>query len=132
MKINKNFILIFLKVMSASLLAQSGEQPSGSGTEADPYLVGTLNNLYWMTENSGEWDKYYVQTSNMLLLPVLGMTDRVLHLWAIIPSSSPALMMVTGIPLTVYLSIARQVVELDCLGASALTATALPPSKTWA
>ncbi|HJM96065.1 MAG TPA: GLUG motif-containing protein, partial [Candidatus Marinimicrobia bacterium] len=65
LKGNKNFILFFLMVMSASLLAQPGEQPSGSGTENDPYLLGTLNNLYWMTENSGEWDKYYVQTSNI-------------------------------------------------------------------
>ena len=52
-------------ILSCSLLAQPGEQPSGSGTENDPYLVGTLNNLYWMTENSGEWDKYYIQTSNI-------------------------------------------------------------------
>ena len=65
LKVNKNFILFFLMVMSASLLAQPGEQPSGSGTENDPYLVGTLNNLYWMMENSGEWDKYYVQTSTI-------------------------------------------------------------------
>ena len=61
----------------------------------------------------------------MLLLLALGMTDRVLHLWAIIPSSSPVRMTVTGIPLTVYLSIARQVVELGCLGASALAAVTL-------
>ena len=39
--------------------------PSGMGTENDPYLIANLENLYWMTENSGEWDKYYIQTSNI-------------------------------------------------------------------
>jgi hypothetical protein len=65
LKINKFFILILLKVMSASLLAQTAEQPSGSGIETDPYLIANHENLYWMTENSGEWDKYYIQTSNI-------------------------------------------------------------------
>ena len=65
MKINTNFILILLIILSCSLLAQTAEQPSGSGTENDPYLITNLENLYWMTENSGEWDKYYVQTSNI-------------------------------------------------------------------
>jgi hypothetical protein len=27
-------------------------QPSGSGTSSDPYLVATLSNLYWVTQNS--------------------------------------------------------------------------------
>jgi len=65
LKINTNFILILLIILSCSLLAQTAEQPSGSGTENDPYLITNLENLYWMTENSGEWDKYYVQTSNI-------------------------------------------------------------------
>ena len=61
----KNILYTSLIFFSLNLLAQTAEQPSGSGTETDPYLVGTLNNLYWITENSGEWDQYYVQTSDI-------------------------------------------------------------------
>ncbi|SVB73272.1 uncharacterized protein METZ01_LOCUS226126, partial [marine metagenome] len=61
----KNKLYASLIFLNLSLLAQTADQPSGSGTENDPYLVGTLNNLYWMTENSGEWDKYYIQTSDI-------------------------------------------------------------------
>ena len=57
--------LVVLFAMSISLMAQSSEQPSGSGTEGDPYQIDTLNNLYWITQNSGEWDAYYIQTANI-------------------------------------------------------------------
>ena len=53
----ENKLYASLLFLNLSLLAQTADQPSGSGTENDPYLVGTLNNLYWMTENSGAWDK---------------------------------------------------------------------------
>ena len=52
-------------MLGCNLVAQTAEQPSGSGTEPDPYLVANLENLYWMTENSGEWFKYYIQTSDI-------------------------------------------------------------------
>ena len=61
----ENKLYASLLFLNLSLLAQTADQPSGSGTENDPYLVGTLNNLYWLTQNSGEWDKYYVQTSDI-------------------------------------------------------------------
>ena len=40
-------------------------EPSGSGTSVSPYLVSTINNLYWITQNSDEWDKDYKQTANI-------------------------------------------------------------------
>jgi len=45
----------------------SADMPSGSGTIGDPYLIATLNNLYWLTQNSGSWvtGKYYKQTANI-------------------------------------------------------------------
>ena len=61
----KNILYTSLIFFNLNLLAQTAEQPSGSGTETDPYLVSTLNNLYWITENSVEWDKYYLQTSDI-------------------------------------------------------------------
>ncbi|MHC1737929.1 MAG: BNR-repeat neuraminidase N-terminal domain-containing protein [Ignavibacteriaceae bacterium] len=45
----------------------SADMPSGAGTSGDPYLIATLNNLYWLTQNSGSWvtGKYYKQTANI-------------------------------------------------------------------
>ncbi|MCK4664087.1 MAG: T9SS type A sorting domain-containing protein, partial [Bacteroidales bacterium] len=39
--------------------------PYGSGTELDPYQIASLNNLQWLMENSAEWDKYYIQTTDI-------------------------------------------------------------------
>ena len=61
----KNILYVSLLFLNLNLLAQTADQPSGSGTENDPYLVGTLDNLYWLTQNSGAWDQYYIQTSNI-------------------------------------------------------------------
>ena len=61
----KKILYASLLFLNLSLLAQTSDQPSGSGTENDPYLVGTLDDLYWLTQNSSEWDQYYIQTSNI-------------------------------------------------------------------
>jgi hypothetical protein len=39
--------------------------PSGSGTEEDPYLIASLENLLWLTYSSSEWSKYYEQTADI-------------------------------------------------------------------
>jgi len=36
--------------------------PSGAGTSTDPYLIANFENLYWLSQNSADWDKYYKQT----------------------------------------------------------------------
>nr|NQU90725.1 LamG domain-containing protein [Bacteroidota bacterium] len=38
-------------------------QPTGSGTDIDPYQIANLNNLYWIAQNSAEWDAHYIQTA---------------------------------------------------------------------
>ncbi len=43
----------------------SGLQPLGLGTAVSPYLISTLDNLVWISENSSAWDKTYKQTSNI-------------------------------------------------------------------
>ncbi len=40
-------------------------QPEGTGTSEDPYLVATLNNLFWVTKNSSSWNKQFVQTTDI-------------------------------------------------------------------
>jgi hypothetical protein len=39
--------------------------PNGSGTDIDPYQIATLSNLYWIAANSGNWNKYYIQTAEI-------------------------------------------------------------------
>jgi hypothetical protein len=40
-------------------------KPVGSGTESDPYLVSSIENLKWMGENVSAWGAYYLQTNNI-------------------------------------------------------------------
>ncbi len=39
--------------------------PSGSGTDASPYLISNFANLRWISENSSSWDKVFTQTANI-------------------------------------------------------------------
>ncbi|MEX2363721.1 MAG: hypothetical protein WD597_08860, partial [Balneolaceae bacterium] len=55
----------FFIASSSILMAQTASAPSGSGTSGDPYLISSLNNLYWITQNSSSWDKYFNQISNI-------------------------------------------------------------------
>jgi hypothetical protein len=64
-KIYRLALLLIALIVSTSLMAQTADEPSGSGTEASPYQIETLNNLYWITQNSTEWSKYYEQTANI-------------------------------------------------------------------
>jgi hypothetical protein len=57
------FFLLFIS--SGWAMAQTAEQPTGTGTSEDPYLIATLNNLYWITQNSTSWDKYFKQTADI-------------------------------------------------------------------
>jgi len=60
------FMVIMLLVMSTGLVAQSAIPPaSGDGSSGDPYQIVTLDNLYWISQNSGEWDKYYIQAADI-------------------------------------------------------------------
>ncbi len=61
------FFALFFILNTINLKGQTSTQPSGSGTQCDPYLIGTLNNLYWITQNSSTWttNKYFVQTANI-------------------------------------------------------------------
>jgi len=43
------------------LSAQTATLPSGNGTSGSPYQIATLNNLYWVTQNSASWSKYLQQ-----------------------------------------------------------------------
>src|ERR1035437_618650 len=59
--------LLFTLLAFQWLPAQTAIAPSGSGTIADPYLIATLDNLYWITQNSNQWaaGKVYKQTADI-------------------------------------------------------------------
>ncbi len=60
------YISIFIVLgFTVSAFAQTKDPPLGSGTFDDPYLIATLNNLYWITQNSREWNKVYKQTEDI-------------------------------------------------------------------
>ncbi len=40
-------------------------QPGGSGTEGSPYLISSLNNLYWVSQTWESWNKYFQQTADI-------------------------------------------------------------------
>ncbi|MDC9721940.1 MAG: GLUG motif-containing protein [Urechidicola sp.] len=58
--------IAFILIGLGGLQAQTATPPSiGDGTSGTPYEISTLDNLYWLTQNSTEWDKYYIQTVNI-------------------------------------------------------------------
>lgn len=59
------FLLAFSLFIMLQLHAQTSTVPSGSGTSADPYQITTLNNLYWLSQNSSAWSSYFIQTADI-------------------------------------------------------------------
>jgi hypothetical protein len=37
----------------------------GDGTSGNPYQISSLNSLYWVSLNTAEWGKYFLQTANI-------------------------------------------------------------------
>ncbi|OQX97143.1 MAG: hypothetical protein B6I24_09795 [Bacteroidetes bacterium 4572_128] len=70
-KLNLSFILLFVTLLitinGKKLFAQTETPPSvGEGTEASPYEIANLNNLYWLSQNNDNaWDKHYIQTADI-------------------------------------------------------------------
>ena len=56
-----------LVILSFPLFSQTGIAPSGLGTEASPYLISSWQNLYWISQNSTEWSKHYLQAADINL-----------------------------------------------------------------
>ena len=62
-------ILAIATFLSSTLMAawdgSTTTAPSGSGTEASPYLIATEANLAWVAANSSSWSKYFQQTADL-------------------------------------------------------------------
>lgn len=57
------FLLTFL--VSSYGYSQTAIAPTGSGTSGSPYLIGSLENLYWITQNTSSWGAYFEQTADI-------------------------------------------------------------------
>ncbi|MFO8021973.1 MAG: hypothetical protein R6U65_05875, partial [Perlabentimonas sp.] len=55
----------FLFLVTKTYSQTSTPPAAGDGTEADPYQIETLDNLYWLSQSDTEWDKHYIQTADI-------------------------------------------------------------------
>ncbi|HPE33776.1 MAG TPA: T9SS type A sorting domain-containing protein [Bacteroidales bacterium] len=58
-------LIILLLLCTGWAMNETVAQPLGSGTLEDPYQIANIENLSWITQNSGSWDKYFIQTANI-------------------------------------------------------------------
>ncbi len=42
-----------------------GQVPAGSGTSQDPYLIASLDNLYWLSQTKSAWGSSFEQTADI-------------------------------------------------------------------
>lgn len=55
-----------LLLMPAALFAQTATAPAaGDGSTANPYQIATLDNLYWLSQNSAAWTLNFLQTADI-------------------------------------------------------------------
>jgi len=66
-KINLVRIAFLLGIVFNALIcvSQVATKPSGSGTQQDPYLIASLDNLYWLTQDTTVWGCYFEQTNTI-------------------------------------------------------------------
>jgi hypothetical protein len=61
------FLFLFLVMAApAALFAQTAVPPAaGDGSTANPYQIATLDNLYWLSQNSAAWTLKFLQTADI-------------------------------------------------------------------
>ncbi len=58
-------VTILITLITLLILNATPVQPDGSGSEADPYLISSLENLEWIDADSLRWDSHYLQTADI-------------------------------------------------------------------
>lgn len=65
----KSILVLFFAFSTIFLFGQTSVQPAGSGTESSPYLITSLENLYWVSVQTNEGNsfvgKFFKQTNNI-------------------------------------------------------------------
>ncbi len=77
----KYLYLFLFTFISLSAIGQTATEPSGSGTATDPYLISSLNELYWVSKEqtfsnqSFSDGKYFFKLRILMLLTLpIGVT----------------------------------------------------------
>lgn len=60
---------VYSSTVTVTVVYVTVTAPSGSGTELDPYLISSMENLNWITADDSRWDKHYKQTTNINASP---------------------------------------------------------------
>lgn len=63
--ITLNFTLLLLLLSSNSFSQTAITPTSGDGSEGNPYQIATIENLYWMSQDSTVWDKHFIQVNDI-------------------------------------------------------------------
>ena len=54
-------VVVVMLAVCMSAKGQTSTVPAvGDGSIGSPYQIATLNNLYWITQTSTSWDKYFI------------------------------------------------------------------------
>ena len=62
----KLFFLIGLIFSFSTVYSQTATPPAtGDGSESNPYQIATLDNLYWLSQDTTVWDDYFIQTEDI-------------------------------------------------------------------
>ncbi|MBP6672326.1 MAG: T9SS type A sorting domain-containing protein [Bacteroidetes bacterium] len=67
---NTPILLTIIIMLMIEAYAQTATPPSNfgdgdGGTSANPYEIASLDNLYWLSQNSAQWGKYYMQSADI-------------------------------------------------------------------
>ncbi len=59
--------LILILLLTQTAFAQTATAPTGTGTSGDPYLISSLENLYWLSQVDSVWNDnaYFQQTADI-------------------------------------------------------------------
>ncbi len=60
---NLGHFLFTLFLLPMALFSQTATAPAGTGTIGDPYVITSVDNLYWITQNTAEWGKSFIQAN---------------------------------------------------------------------
>ncbi|MCK4979260.1 MAG: T9SS type A sorting domain-containing protein [Candidatus Delongbacteria bacterium] len=61
----KEYICLIILLLPVLLLSQTAVPPGGNGTEANPYLISSINNLYWVAADTTNRHFHYRQIKDI-------------------------------------------------------------------
>ena len=61
----KKFTTLFYFIAFITFISATPVQPQGTGSEIDPYIIESLDNLEWFSVTSTSWDKHFIQVTDI-------------------------------------------------------------------